>query len=249
MSFLGAIMLKIIQLSDTHLHRDSNALLYNTSPQENLDKLLSKIRPRIEAVDAIILSGDVSQDRTAESYVHMAKSLQSFKKPVYWFAGNHDSPTIMRDTLQGFEYFLPLNSLVLGSWQFLVLDTVKEGSDAGYWAENNAPFIHENTFCALWMHHHPTPVGSPLIDRYKLQNPECLERFLSQQKKLPSVIITGHVHGGYQTVLGTIPVISSPATCFQFPKGSSTLAVDPKGGCTFWVFHDDGAFDYEYVYS
>jgi Icc protein len=129
-----------------------------------------------------------------------------------------------------------------------VLDTVLEGSNAGYLVENNKSLILENTFCALLMHHHPTPVGTDSIDKYKLQNPETLEQFLSQQKKQPTVIITGHVHGAYQTSFATIPVISSPATCFQFPKVAPNLEIDPIGGCTFWAFHDDGTFEYEYVY-
>ncbi len=242
-------MIKILQLSDTHLHADKSILLHGISTQERLEKLLAKIKSKIKSVDAIILSGDVSQDRSAESYINLAKALQPFKKPVYWFAGNHDDPRVMRDTLQQFDTFHPLDSLTLGPWQFLVLDTVLEGSNAGYLVENNELLIIENTFCALLMHHHPTPVGAESIDKYKLQNSEILEEFLSQQKKLPAVIITGHVHGAYQTSFATIPVISSPATCFQFPKVAPNLEIDPIGGCTFWVFHDNGTFEYEYVYN
>lgn len=242
-------MLKILQLSDTHLHADRNTTLHGVSTQENLERLLAKIKPKIESVDAIILSGDVSQDRSAESYVNIAQSLQAFKKPVYWFAGNHDAPQVMRKTLQQFEYFHPLSSLTLGPWQFLVLDTVLEGSDAGYLVANNESLILEHSFCALLMHHHPTPVGVETIDKYKLQNPEALTQFLAQQKKLPTVIITGHVHGAYQTSFATIPVISSPATCFQFPKVAPNLEIDPIGGCTFWVFYDDGTFEYETIYN
>jgi 3',5'-cyclic-AMP phosphodiesterase len=241
-------MLEILQLSDTHLHADRSTLLHGLSTQESLEKLLEKIKPKIESVDAIILSGDMSQDRSVESYVNIAQNLKAFKKPVYWFAGNHDDPRVMRDTLQQFDYFHPLDSLTLGLWQFLVLDTVLENSDAGYLVEKNESLILENTFCALLMHHHPTPVGKDSIDKYKLQNPESLEKFLSWQKKQPSVIITGHVHGAYQTSFATIPVISSPATCFQFPKVAPNLEIDPIGGCTFWIFHDDGTFEYEYVY-
>ena len=243
-------MLKILQLSDTHLHADRSTLLHGLSTQESLEQLLAKIKPKIESVDAIILSGDVSQDRSAESYVHIAQTIHGFKKPVYWFAGNHDDPRVMRDTLQQFDTFHPLDSLTLGLWQFLVLDTVSEGSDAGYLVENNESLILTDTFCALLMHHHPTPVGTESIDKYKLQNPDALTQFLVHQKKLPTVIITGHVHGAYQTNFATIPVISSPATCFQFPKKvAPNLEIDPIGGCTFWTFHDDGTFEYEYAYT
>ena len=242
-------MVKVLQLSDTHLQADRSTLLHGLSTQESLEKLLEKTKPKIENVDAIILSGDVSQDRSSESYVNIVKTLEAFKKPVYWFAGNHDDPLIMHDTLQQFNNFHPLDSLTLGLWQFLVLDTVLEGSNAGYLVENNETLILENTFCALFMHHHPTSVGVESIDKYKLQNPETLEKFLSQQKKLPAVIITGHVHGAYQTSFATIPVISSPATCFQFPKVAPNLEIDPMSGCTFWVFHDNGTFNYEYVYN
>jgi len=244
----GHVVMKILQLSDNHIQADANALLYQVSTLNKLNQLLEKVKPRIESIEAIFLSGDVSQDGSAESYRHIAESLQVLKKPVYWFAGNHDRSHVMHDTLTSYPYFQPLDSLILNNWQFLVLDTVREGCDEGYLVENTETRIRASTFCALWMHHHPAPVGSKLIDKYKLQNPELLSAFLDAQIRQPEVIITGHVHGAYQTRFEGIPVISSPATCFQFPKEATILAVDPKSGCTFWAFHEDGTFEYEYVY-
>ena len=242
-------MLKILQLSDIHLQESLNATLYQVSPWKNLQALLLKIKHRMEDIDAIFLSGDISHDGTVGSYQHIAENLQVFAKPIYWFAGNHDVSRLMQATLNDYSCFTPLSSLTLENWQFLVLNTVREGCDEGYLIENTKPLIQTHTFCAVLMHHHPVPVGSALIDKYKLQNPEVLRIFLLQQKKRPQVIITGHVHGGYQTNFDGIPVISSPATCFQFPKETTTLAIEAKGGCTFWQFHKNGTFNYEYVYT
>ncbi|MBY0377053.1 MAG: metallophosphoesterase [Gammaproteobacteria bacterium] len=241
--------LKLLQLSDTHIQADPNAVLYQVSTLKKLKQLRGKVAARVESIDALFLSGDVSQDGTVKSYQHIAESLSIFQKPVYWFAGNHDAPRVMYDTLASYPYFQPLDSLTLNNWQFLVLDTVREGCDEGYLVENTEARIEASTFCAVWMHHHPTPVGAKLIDKYKLQNPELLSQFLSLQQKKPEVIITGHVHGAYQTYFEGIPVISSPATCFQFPTEATTLAVEPTGGCTFWTFYEDGTFEYEYVYT
>ncbi len=82
-------MIKILQLSDTHLHADRNALLHGLSTQESLEQLLAKIKPKIESVDATILSGDVSQDRSAESYANIAKT--TISGCTFWVF-NDDGP-------------------------------------------------------------------------------------------------------------------------------------------------------------
>jgi hypothetical protein len=52
--------------------------------------------------------------------------------------------------------------------------------------------------------------------------------------------------------IGNLPmlkILQFPATCFQFPKESTKLAVEPKAGCTLWTFDTNGVFDYEYIYT
>ena len=127
-----------------------------------------------------------------------------------------------------------------------MLDTVQKNDDKGYLQvetlERNIPSI---SYLACIMHHHPVEVDTPLIDKYKLQNTELLLPFFETQNVIPKLIMTGHVHGTYQTKLGDIPVVSAPATCFQFNIGANDKAIQPISGCNFWIFNNNGTFEYE----
>lgn len=226
-----------------------NSILNGVYPQKNLENLLEKIKSRIDAVDAIFLTGDISQDKTKKSYSHIGELLQNIGKKIYWLPGNHDDPFVMKKSLKRFSHFYPLTSLIMGSWQFLVLDTVKKNSDVGYLPEKITAHVEKNTFYALLMHHHPVKIGTPLVDKYMLQNPEILGNFITAQDKKPNLIITGHVHGDYQALYNNIPVISSPATSFQFAKKSIIPTIEPIGGCTFFEFNTNGDFSYEYFFE
>ena len=170
-------------------------------------------------------------------------------KPVYWIAGNHDDKKMMADVFNDSSLFHPLDFLRIGDWGFFMLDTVAVNEDKGYLQEEtlmrDVPAV---PYLAYIMHHHPVDVGGALIDKYKLQNTELLLPFCNKQKVKPNLIITGHVHGAYQTNLLDIPVISSPATCLQFSAGTNKLAIDKISGCTFWQFRDNGNFEYETMF-
>lgn len=64
------------------------------------------------------------------------------------------------------------------------------------------------------MHHHLFDVNVPFVDKYKVDNPEAIEKILTNNVKL---IINGHVHNDY-TIAKDILYTSCPSTCFQFNK-------------------------------
>ena len=242
-------MINILQLTDTHLLADRQGEMFGVNTYSALQGLLKSIQARINSVEYIFLTGDVSQDMSVESYQHVIKLLEPLQKPIYWIAGNHDDKKVMADAFNDSPLFHPLDFLRLGDWGFFMLDTVAANEDKGYLQEEtltrNIPAV---PYLACMMHHHPIDVGGALIDKYKLQNTELLLPFFSKQNVTPNLIITGHVHGAYQTKLMDIPVISSPATCFQFSKGTNKLAIDKISGCTFWQFENNGSFEFETVF-
>jgi Icc protein len=240
-------MFQMLQLTDLHLMKNAEDTLYDICAEKNLDKLLKHLKRVISEVEAFFLTGDLSQDETPESYHHIAQKISQFKKPVYWFNGNHDDLNIMTEVFSGYSLFHFLEKVRLHNWEFIRVDTVKPSSASGFLS---APIqVPSADFYALLMHHHPCQTGTPLIDKYILENPEKLGDFIEAQEVQPKVMITGHVHEGYELEFNNIPVVTSPATCFQFVKKSITLTTANTAGATLWTFHSDGKFEHKYLYA
>lgn len=61
---------------------------------------------------------------------------------------------------------------------------------------------------AIVMHHHLTPVGTPLIDHYILKNSKDFWEIVTGTNV--KLIICGHVHGDYRLECNNIMIESSP---------------------------------------
>ena len=74
-------MINILQLTDTHLLADREGEMFGVNTYSALQNLLIFIKARIDLVDYIFLTGDVSQDMSVESYQHIIQLLEPLKKP------------------------------------------------------------------------------------------------------------------------------------------------------------------------
>ena len=86
-------MTTVIHISDTHILPDGYlvAKRLNTRQQlHTLVKYLIQHAPEYGPIDAIILSGDVSDDGSLESYSCFKEIMHGLNLPVYVVPGNHD---------------------------------------------------------------------------------------------------------------------------------------------------------------
>ena len=83
--------LKVIQLTDLHLFSSDNELMLGHKNNANFYDVIFKLKnTQLENTDLILLTGDLSQDQTRESYEHIVRELKDFNIPIYWISGNHD---------------------------------------------------------------------------------------------------------------------------------------------------------------
>ena len=85
--------LRIIQISDTHVFGGKNKELLGVKTQESFDAVVDLLQQ--EKMDLIILSGDLSQDGSIDSYRYVASRMKAFNVPVYFVPGNHDDVKVM----------------------------------------------------------------------------------------------------------------------------------------------------------
>ena len=229
--------LKVIQLTDLHLFSSDNELMLGHKNNANFYDVIFKLKnTQLETTDLILLTGDLSQDQTRESYEHIVRELKDFNIPIYWISGNHDHKKNISAVFSKNDSFKNVPYLELKHWFFIFLDTKKEGSESGFLAESEIFFLKntldqqsvKNKKIAIIMHHHPVPFGTPLIDDYILKNHEEFWRAIIKHNI--TKILCGHVHGDYSFIQNNTLIESSVATCFQFKKGSSSLVTENNIG-------------------
>jgi len=239
-------IVKVIQISDTHLFADDELAMFGTKSNLTFKKVMRKIidEDRHDA-DMIFLTGDISQDETQESYQKIAHDLSDLNLPIYWIPGNHDNLAQVESVFLKARNFNRKSSLSLPHWHLIFLNTKIDGRDDGLLSlselkrlKNEILTSPVNKKIAIIMHHHPAPVGTPLIDNYILQNNKDFWDIVTRTKV--ELIICGHVHGDYQFEYNNVMIESSPATCLQWEKGAKDLKTDMRIGYKIYHFKQDG---------
>jgi len=242
---------QLLQLTDTHLYSDAAGEAYGVNTARSLDRVLASVfagpgpRP-----DAIVVTGDVSDDLSAGSYLRLREALGNRGAPVHCLPGNHDDPRLMAELLgsDGFRY---CGSAELAGWGLVTVDTHLHG-EVGGWISGAALdrldrdlATHRDRPVIVAMHHPPAAIGSAWLDRIGLGN---ATEFLEVVARHPQVraVIAGHVHQVFDELRGTVRVMTAPSTCVQFAPGTADFAVDPRPPGYRWLtLYEDGAITTE----
>lgn len=228
--------LTILQLTDLHLFK-VDSLLHGTNTNKRLKKLVDNIKNNENIkYDLIFITGDMSQDMTEESYTLCSNIISQLNHVVYWIPGNHDDPKKAKKIFSLHKLFNSKKYLETKYWNFIFANTCLEGKDYGYIDQKEMKRIayhiktskKEKNICIV-MHHHPLPTQTPLLDEVILKN---YADFLETLKGYPALklIMCGHVHGDYSLSHESIKIETSPATCFQWVKGTHKIEIENYAG-------------------
>jgi Icc protein len=233
---------KVIQITDSHLFK-GNADLFGVDSNKNFNFIMNKvIDTDLDDLDAIFLTGDLSQDQSPESYEIIADKISILNVPAYWIAGNHDSIELMRSIFERHTFLKSTRKLSIRNWDFIFLNTCLIDHDDGHISTSELQELEtaianaNNSNRALIMHHHPVEVGTPLVDKYILQNSEAFLNLVSKYQI--DLILCGHVHGDYSLKYLNTDIHTSPATCLQWEKGTRELVIDHRIGYKIYYFRD-----------
>lgn len=202
----------LAQLSDTHLrHPDEPLVRGLVDPRPALAEALVALAAH--APEAIVCTGDLSDDGTVASYEELRRLVQpvadGLGAKVIWGNGNHDDRAAFRSALlDGPATDEPLDQVHwLGGLRVLWLDTTVPGAARGEvspeslgWLERQlAAPAPEGTL--LGMHHAPLPVVQDLAASWELLGQRDLEAVVAGSDV--RAILAGHFHqAGFGTFAG-----------------------------------------------
>ncbi|MDG2406233.1 MAG: metallophosphoesterase [Paracoccaceae bacterium] len=235
-------MTKILQISDTHLVKKGgfvSGCLDTTNPLKRLTVRISELQLEVGSLDAIIVSGDISDDDTPESYERFKSILSSLKLPIYCVSGNHDERMPFRDAFFDANYLPKLGKLnwqqAVGQLQIISLDTLIEGQGGGELDSDTLDFLEtclkelKNTPVVLMFHHPPFKSGIEFMDSIGLHiGVQRLSEILANYAgKL--LVVCGHIHHNIFTQLAGHAVILAPSVCRSF-------FIQCPQKCSSWLF-------------
>ena len=225
--------IRVIQITDCHLGADIEYRLAGVRSHYSLGEVLARIAEEGEAVDQLMVTGDIAAQGVAPAYQLFARKMRALGLPYGWVPGNHDDFALMQHHSQ-LPPFVPL--IALGPWRLLCLVTAMPDAVGGY-IDRHQLLALEATLeglrdqpVAIFMHHPPTAIGCRWLDRQQVANGEELAAILRRHSGVRA-IFTGHVHQASRGEFADIPLYTTPSTCFQFAAGSDSfaLALDPPG--------------------
>lgn len=216
-----------------------------------LDAALAERRP-----DAVVLTGDLTQDGSPDAYIRLARRLRALGCPCLCLPGNHDHAVRMAAALAPFPWMrsgtldlAPRRSeLSPGAWRLVAVDTSTLDGDHGVLSATKLQRLDaalraapgRRTLVAL--HHPPVSVGAAWLDAIGLHDAEAFWRVVDRHPHVEAVLF-GHIHQALEAERlspsgHAVRVLATPATCFQFSPGTADFALDDRPPAYRWLYLD-----------
>jgi len=239
--------MRLVQITDPHLHADPAERSRTGVPFAQLEAVVAAVIA--ERPDAVVVTGDISQDESAASYAAAARLFDTLPCPWYWLAGNHDQRELMAA-----EHAL-VDAVVLGDWRMLLLDTQVPGAPHGELGERKLTALatqleEDDRPTLIAMHHPPVAVGARWMDAIGLKDRDAFWQSLSAYPQVKTVLF-GHAHQAFSGTFTHTPTAGSraaavdvygcPAAADQFLPDAQHFAVDIEASPGYRVVALDAA--------
>ena len=222
-------MKHILQISDPHIAKNGELIsecLDTVSALRRLVVRISEVQLEVGPIDAILVSGDISDDGSAESYELFKSVLKTLNLPLFVVPGNHDKRYEFRNAFFELGYLPDTGKLnwhkSLGFVDLIGLDTLIEGQGGGELDDTTLDFLESklkstnNQPVIVIFHHPPFKSGIKFMDSIGLMT--GIERLTAILSSFSGnlIIVCGHIHRNISTLIGGHSVISSPSVCSSF---------------------------------
>lgn len=210
----------LAQLSDLHIGGNENGL----DPVPRLEAVIEAVRGLPNRPDAILVSGDLTDDGAEDGYRLAREMLSRLEAPLHVIPGNHDDRARLRSAFDlpgaGDE---PINyTATVGDLRLVAFDSIVPGQDPGDFPPEQLRWLDQELAAEpqaptlLALHHPPLATGIAEWDEINLLAPQrqALAEVVARHPQ-PLGIAGGHLHRVATSALAGRPVLAAPSTYWQ----------------------------------
>ena len=213
--------MKIAQISDIHL-TEHGQVIWDTDTLSHFESAIQGLS-KIKDLDAIIVSGDLSNDDSEWTYHYIDERLATLKLPVFCCLGNHDSTSALSIDFKCLRFD---REAMIGEWRFLFINSVSRDPDKlGFFKSRGLILdddlalleskIHTGIKTSVVLHHPPIEPGG-WLNRKPLENKEVFNDIIRESDV--KLVLYGHIHCAQQNNQSEILYSSAPAIGFAYDK-------------------------------
>jgi Icc protein len=213
-------MTVLVQLSDPHI----GAAWGHGDPATALAAAVGSVRALELDVDAVLVSGDLTEHGADAEYERVRELLAPLGAPLHVLAGNHDDRAALRRHfgLPGSDGEPVQYAADLGPLRLVALDSTVPGEDRGELDADRLAWLDAELAAAagtptvVALHHPPLLTGIAGLDAFALDADsrsalaEVVERHANVRR-----LVAGHVHRGVTGELAGRVVLAAPSTYLQ----------------------------------
>lgn len=234
----------IAQISDLHVNEGGAFIGELVDANASLASAIEFLNGFAPAIDAVVATGDLTDDGRPEQYAVLRRLLDGCDAPLYLVPGNHDERKQLLDAFPHHAYLPrdggPLHYAIDDHPVRLVMvDTTRPDFHDAALEPDELAWL-DDTLSArpdaptlVCMHHPPFDTGVWWMDCVGLPE-EHRRGFESVIRRHPQVqrVASGHVHRPVQTAWGSTIVSVAPSTAHQValdlvPEGTMRLTAEP----------------------
>ena len=220
--------IKLVHITDMHLSKSKETLYKELNPFDSYIEVLSDIKKSNWKPDGLIVTGDISNDGSIESYKNAFNEFISLKIPILCIPGNHDCKENLKTCL---PQNISSRLQIISDWVFIGLDTSQKANPSGFLNSNELSTLktrieeHCKKNIIICLHHQPVLISSKWIDEIGLENKEEFFEMIEKYKNIKGIFF-GHIHQEFNSNLNNIGIYGTPSTCRQFKPGKKKFELD-----------------------
>ena len=216
----------VAQISDLHVTAPGQLLLGRIDTAAALARCVDHIMRLPVVPDALVVSGDLVNEGTAEEYA-LLRRLLALTMPIYLMPGNHDHADTLRAAFPDHGYLSVAGKLQyavsMQGLRLIMLDTVVAGEEGGMLGAPQLQWLEDLLVAdpeqpsLIFMHHPPFATGIRYMDEIALDGADA-EKLgaLASRYRCIRRISCGHVHRAVCVTWHGTTVGICPSSAFQY---------------------------------
>lgn len=239
-------VVRIVQLTDTHLCREAGGTLLGMDTDHSLQSVIDLVQAERANPDLVLGTGDLADGGAQPAYDRLQSYFDQVTPASFWLTGNHDNRQNMEASLSDPERLC--REIRSGRWSILLLDSQVPGQVGGTLGEEELARLdaalessrQQGLYALVCLHHQPVEVGCRWLDEQMVSDADAFFAILDGYPHVQAVL-WGHVHQEIDRQRNGVRLLASPSTCVQFAPDSEEFKADDQPPGYRWLeLHPDG---------